>query len=199
MKNSLLARTSDRLVMVNNAVDKDRHMVQMAVVGDSRIDENKEFTPETEEVQAVLLSDIIKRAVKVEQPKNIIIKLDIESYECRAFMGSTDGNTDPFIKKKCTIFITPVAVLTMDPPVAAITMEWGLLKEAPACPMLDRFVSVLIDSGYVPIEYRDPGFYFGLPTDVNDPRWRTVSDVFWFKKSNLTPTMRRRFGFLNLI
>ena len=101
MKNSVLARTSDRLVMVNNAVDKSRHMAHMAVVSDNgggRLEENEEFAPEAEEVQAVLLSDVIKRAVKVEKPKNIIIKIDIESYECRAFMGSTEGNTDFFIQ-----------------------------------------------------------------------------------------------------
>ena len=83
----------------------------------------------------------------------------------------------------------------MDPPVAAITMEWGFLKDAPACPMFDRFVSVLIDSGYAPVGYADARHFFNLPIDVNDPKWNTVFDVIWIKKSKLTPTLKRRFGF----
>ena len=95
----MLSKTSDRLVMVRNAVDNFRHKAHMAP-GEDRMDESGDFAPKAEETQTVLLSDVINKAVEVEQPKNIIVKIDIESYECRAFMGSPDGNTISFISKR---------------------------------------------------------------------------------------------------
>ena len=101
MKSAMISKTSDRLVMVNNAVDNFRHNAHMAKVSDNgggRMDESGDHAPDAEEIQAVFLSDVIKRAVEVEQPKNIIIKIDIETYECRAFMGSPEGNIGSFIQ-----------------------------------------------------------------------------------------------------
>ena len=91
----MLSKTSERLVMVNNAVDNFRHEAHMAP-GEDRMDESGDFAPDAEETKTVLLSDIINKAVEVEQPKNIILKIDIESYECRAIMGSPEGNTGSF-------------------------------------------------------------------------------------------------------
>ena len=99
MKTAMLSKTSDRLVMVNNAVGNFRHNAHMAPFsnnGNARMDESGDFAPDAEEIQTVLLSDVINKAVEVEQPKNIIMKIDIESYECRAFMGSPEGNTGSF-------------------------------------------------------------------------------------------------------
>ena len=108
MKTATLSKTSDRLVMVNNAVDNFRHNAHMAPVTDNgggRMDESGDTpAPDAEEIQTVLLSDIINKAVEVEQPKNIIMKIDIETYECRAFMGSPEGNTGSF-KQKFSILL----------------------------------------------------------------------------------------------
>ena len=44
-----------------------------------------------EVVQTVLLSDIFKEALRQSQPNNVIMKVDIETFECRAFLGSPQG------------------------------------------------------------------------------------------------------------
>ena len=44
-----------------------------------------------EVVQTVLLSDIFKEAFRQSHPNNVIMKVDIESFECRAFLGSPQG------------------------------------------------------------------------------------------------------------
>ena len=82
----------------------------------------------------------------------------------------------------------------MDPPITAIAMEWGFLREAPACPMFDKFVSHLIDSGYVPVGFIHPRDFCRMPTDMNDPRWDHAFDVIWVKSNKLTSKMNRRFG-----
>ena len=95
MKSSVLSRTSDRLVMIQNGIDETRRNVTMSILqtnnGGSHIQTSDEQPSKTMETQTVLLSDVILEAVKVEQPKHIIIKMDIETYECKAFLGSPDG------------------------------------------------------------------------------------------------------------
>ena len=50
---------------------------------------NEENTKEQELVETVLLSDILDAAEAIEDPKQIIMKIDIELFECRAFLGSS--------------------------------------------------------------------------------------------------------------
>ena len=95
MKSSVLSGTSDQLVMIQNAIDDVRRNVTMSIVkannGGSHIQTSDEQPSKTMETRTVLLSDVILEAVKVERPKHIVIKMDIESYECKAFLGSPDG------------------------------------------------------------------------------------------------------------
>ena len=90
----------------------------------------------TVETRTVLLSDVILEAVKVERPKHIIIKMDIESYECKAFLGSPEGklNYRYFTNNIRSSNLPAITVLTMDPPIVAMTMEWdklGTLRSMP--------------------------------------------------------------------
>ena len=44
-------------------------------------------------IETVLLSDIFNEALAQSQPKSVVIKADIETYECRAFLNSQQGNS----------------------------------------------------------------------------------------------------------
>ena len=83
----------------------------------------------------------------------------------------------------------------MNPPITAISIEWFFLKDAPACPMFDQFVSHLIDSGYVPVRFIGTRYFCRLPMDVNHPQWNKVVDVIWIKSHKLTSKLKRMFGF----
>ena len=69
---------------VQIAVDKENN-------GGSRIKELQAADTSVEVVDTVLLSDIFKEAFGQSLAKNVIIKADIETYECRTFLQSPQG------------------------------------------------------------------------------------------------------------
>ena len=83
------------MTFVKNAVDGVRRQVQIAVDktnnGGSQIKELQTSETSVEVVQTVLLSDIFKEAFDQSLPKNVIVKADIETYECRTFLQSSQG------------------------------------------------------------------------------------------------------------
>ena len=83
----------------------------------------------------------------------------------------------------------------MNPPIAAIAMEWIYLKDVPTCPMFDQLVSHLIDSGYVPVRFIPRTSFCRLPLDVYDPIWNDNPDVIWIKSNMMNAEIKRRFGF----
>ena len=82
------------MTLIQNAIDGVRRKVQMAVDemnnGGSYIKELKDQSADV--VETVLLSDIFHEALAQSKPKSVIIKADIETYECRAFLNSQQGN-----------------------------------------------------------------------------------------------------------
>ena len=100
---------------------------------------NEENPKEQELVETVLLSDILDAAEAIEDPKQVIMKIDIELFECRAFLGSSN------------VFRQPQVV-----PITAIIMEWiykgGDGRFSDRCPedKMRLMAKMLLDTGYVP-------------------------------------------------
>ena len=94
------SKLTDKMVVVQNALDGYRHKTTMVVDqtnnGGSHLSSESHNTelskdPNSITVNAVLLSDVVNAAVAVEKPKHIVMKVDIEMFECRAFLGSPEG------------------------------------------------------------------------------------------------------------
>ena len=83
------------MTFVRNAVDGIRREVKMAVDGKnnggSQISELSSSTKKEDIVHTVLLSDVFKDAFLKSKPKNVVIKADIETYECQTFLNSQQG------------------------------------------------------------------------------------------------------------
>ena len=95
-------------------------------------------------IQTVLLSDILQAIKVASNPKKLIMKIDIELYECRAILGSQDifNNVHKF-------------------QITAIIMEWMfILKDGTftkECPRekLMSMVGLFLKAGYVPLNIKD--------------------------------------------
>ena len=97
---SILSGVNDKMTIVKNAVDGVRHPMKIWVnknnnggshVRQLGLSKDPSQYEAGEVVQTVLLSDIFEEAFRKSQPKNVIIKADIETFECRAFLGSPQG------------------------------------------------------------------------------------------------------------
>ena len=97
---SILSGIHDKMTIVKNAVDGVRHTMKLWVnknnnggsqVRQLGLSKDPSQYQAGEVVQTVLLSDIFEEAFRQSQPKNVIIKADIETFECRAFLGSPQG------------------------------------------------------------------------------------------------------------
>ena len=118
-----------------------------------------------EPIQTVLLSDIIEAARVIENPTEIVIKIDIELFECRAFLGSPN------------IFNQP-----QDVPIVAIIMEWlygrGDGSFTDRCPeeKMKLMAKMFLEAGYVPfsIHFRRLDY-----SDLGE-EWKT--NVLWLHR-----------------
>ena len=162
--------TLDKMKFIQNGVDEIRRKAILKV--DERnnggsyvrlpgavINEGKE----NQELETVLLSDIIEAAKILENPKQIVIKIDVELFECRTFLGSSKEFKQP-----------------QEVQISAIIMEWVFTSDNgrynEECPMekMKRMTKMFLDSGYVPFKTVDLSKlnYTNLGTD-----WRT--NVLW--------------------
>ena len=92
-------------------------------------------------LQTVLLGDIF-RAVKdtaTPVPSQLLMKIDVELFECRAFLGSPEVLTQP-----------------QEIPLLAVIMEWVFLREkgvySEQCPKesVIELAKMFLDNGYTP-------------------------------------------------
>jgi len=100
IQSSILSGVNHRMTFVQNAVDGVRRKVQMAVDGTNNGGSYiKEFhDTSVDAIETVLLSDIFQEAVSQARPKSVVIKADIETYECRAFLNSQQVFEHPSTK-----------------------------------------------------------------------------------------------------
>ena len=94
---------------------------------------NMPMVPFQPPVRSVRLEDIFD----VIESNIVIMKMDIEGYECKAL--------PPGILKNETGQFVPL-----------IFMEWVHLRHSPNCPRYKEFVQSFIDSGYQPT---NPGYF----------------------------------------
>ncbi|TRY79951.1 hypothetical protein TCAL_06553 [Tigriopus californicus] len=92
---ALMDATNSRITFLQNTLDKDYLKVYikqtLGNIGGSYVMNEAGGDSSLEQIQSVLLSDVIKHIqFNKRQTENltIIMKVDIESYECRAFLGS---------------------------------------------------------------------------------------------------------------
>ena len=95
-------------------------------------------------LKTVLLTDITEAIKTYENPKQLIIKIDVELFECRVFLGSSN-----------------LFKVHQNVPISAIIMEWvfrtGDGRFSEVCPRgkLIRMTKMLLNSGYIPFDTRD--------------------------------------------
>ena len=100
-RSSLKSNLTDQVVFVQNGIDETRRNTTMHIDkknnGGSFVDfepsvgRRKQhldgFKKEHPVIETVLLSDVVEAAVMQENPSRIIIKMDIEGFECKAILG----------------------------------------------------------------------------------------------------------------
>lgn len=146
---SLLDGTSDSIVMFENAIDMYEHeaIVQknMENLGGSyltpQIHGINQLNPNTVLVPAVRLAQILNHTTQIER-QTVVLKMDIEKYECRAFMGSTEIFDIP------NIYISHIVVEWR----FADRSKGSIVMYPPSCPepMLEDLIYLLNDHDYYP-------------------------------------------------
>ena len=96
----MLSGVLDKMVFIQNGMDEIRRNITMHIDvdnnGGSFVDLDNSHTSNThlegykEErpiIETALLADLLKAVTFEERPSKIIIKMDIEGFECRAILG----------------------------------------------------------------------------------------------------------------
>ena len=138
----------DKMKFIQNGVDEVRRnttiKVDMHNNGGSFVKLPDSVATEdqnNQHLETVLLSDLVKTAKMLENPKQIIIKIDIELFECRTFLGSSNVINHP----------QPV-------PISAIIMEWVFKRNdgkfSLQCPIekVKLMTKMFLKAGYVPFK-----------------------------------------------
>ena len=136
---------------------------------------NSYFTANKGEIKlrTVLLRDIFDEVRKIDslKPTQIVMKVDIEQSECKAFLGSPD------------VLLQPQKI-----PVIAVIMEWTFLKPngdySERCPK-ERVIELsklFLNNGYTPFQVKDPQKQLKkLNTSNYGVEWKT--NVAWLANS----------------
>ena len=99
-RSSMLSGVLDKMVFIQNGMDEIRRNITMNIDvdnnGGSFVDLDNSFTSNTHLegykkekpiIETALLADLIEAVTLQERPSKIIIKMDIEGFECRAILG----------------------------------------------------------------------------------------------------------------
>jgi len=169
MQSSILSGVYHQMTFIQNAVDGVRRKVQMSVDrknnGGSYIKELQDESAEA--IETVLLSDIFHEALTQSQPKNVVLKADIETYECRAFLNSQQVFAHPTIK--------------------SVIFEWAGESDNCSADDFRKVLNLLRQNGLTLYQQRWSAFKweFDNATNVSDDellKWKGVN-LFWSKVS----------------
>ena len=99
-KSSLVSDLIDQVVFVRNGIDELRRNITMHIDADNNggsfvdLDNSvksrtrlKGYKKDQPVIETVLLGDLLQAASIKERPARIIMKIDIEGFECRAILG----------------------------------------------------------------------------------------------------------------
>ena len=100
-RSSLKSNLLDNVELIQNGIDEVRRNTTMHIDADNNggsfvdidpfIGKKKPmigFKKEYPVIETVLLSDVVKAVIAQENPSGIIMKMDIEGFECRAILGT---------------------------------------------------------------------------------------------------------------
>ena len=100
-KSSLLSDLVDQVVFVRNGIDELRRNITVHIDEDNnggsfvdldnsigRESHLKGYKTDQPIIETTLLADLLQAATMKEKPSHIIMKIDIEGFECRAIQGS---------------------------------------------------------------------------------------------------------------
>jgi len=187
MKSAVMSGLTDRMTIVQNAVDKVRREASMSI---NNINNGGSYvktamsssTDDNDVIKTVLLSDIFDAAVSHGQPDRIVIKADIERFECRAFLGSPQ-------------------VLTSNHPILSIYFEWlvdTMTDDICTKAELNQFLQLLLDNSFVPFIWdgKTVTAHQPLPLDITDKAWQFKGDqdIFWINKKLASPELKNHLA-----
>ena len=169
----MLSHILDGLTLVQNGVDATRRNASMVVDANNngasylgKVANNQNVNMHEMPVHTVLLSDVVDAILaKLDYSTQMVIKMDIEGFECNAFLGSPQ-------------------VLTSQQSISivAVIMEWTFQRFQDRCTSEKAFrlKSLFLDAGYIP-------FYLHNQTLVrlNVERHDWERDVVWLKDKNM--------------
>jgi len=167
MQSSILSGVNHQMTLVQNAVDGVRRKVQMSVDamnnGGSYIKELKDQSVDA--IETVLLSDIFHEALAQSQPKSVIIKADIETYECRAFLNSQQVFGHPSIK--------------------SVIFEWAGVSDNCSADDFKKVLNLMRQNGLKLYQRRQSGgkWQFDEASNVPDDKLLAAkgANLFWSK------------------
>jgi FkbM family methyltransferase len=196
----------DKMTLVQNGVDFNRTVshIRAAMGGIAgsqmkpnitglRSDEEMGIAEEEyERVHTILLTDVIDAINEKNYPRSsskrlpVVLKIDVESYECRAFLGSPDLLSDPRAY------------------IPYVIMEWAYLDNDPngdVCPeeMLRKVTAFFTSHNYTAFQLED--IYHVGESEVKSMKWMDPagsldwanSNIMWVHKDAL-PLILTFFG-----
>ena len=96
----MISNLTDNLVFVQNGIDQVRRNITMHIDKDNNggsfvdLDTSIQSTKHLEGykkeqplIETILLEDLLQASLTYEKPSRIVIKMDIEGFECRAILG----------------------------------------------------------------------------------------------------------------
>ena len=169
----MLSHILDGLTLVQNGVDATRRNASMVVDANNngasylgKVANNQNVNMHEMPVHTVLLSDVVDAILaKLDYSTQMVIKMDIEGFECNAFLGSPQ-------------------VLTSQQSISivAVIMEWTFQRFHERCTSYNalQLKILFLNSGYLP-------FYLHNQTlaklDVERNDWE--KDVVWLKDKSI--------------
>lgn len=183
-RSAILSNLSQNLTLLLNGVDGERRKAWMKIdetnKGGSFVKlKTQNVTGNDVELQLVLFSDILDAVILKHNPEDIYIMIDIELYECRAFLGSKDALANKAIK--------------------VIMMEFKYIRmpnqndinqycnQSQAMEMIDMFLNY----GFLPHKLDSFGQDLReISHDVQDSAWSGGMDMLFWLKPEIKQAMK---------
>ena len=108
----MISNLLDNVIFVQNGIDKVRRNITMHIDEDNNggsfvdLDDSinsrarlEGYKKEQPTIETALLGDLLKATMAYDKPTRIVVKMDIEGFECRAILGKK------YFKRKCFIIL----------------------------------------------------------------------------------------------
>ena len=115
----MMSNLLDNVIFVQNGIDKVRRNITMHIDEDNNggsfvdLDDSinsrarlEGYKKEQPTIETALLGDLLKATMAHDKPTRIVVKMDIEGFECRAILGKK------YLKRKCLITIAVLHIFT---------------------------------------------------------------------------------------